>query len=479
MLLSDLLKYSKYKNLCESFTQDSLFRKYTKWYKDHELYLKYKLPTYNYRYFPGNGDLIQLYSNSFSKYDQNIRDYDSKEAFEETSYGSEKTRKRMLVYDIQERFYKSFIQLFHGIFPELKNVSINEISQEDIIEIPVEKARSKKYENCYMFWEDNEGNLVALSKENRIKALFYSYGKCYKVNKDYKCQDIKGLIEDCDNDVYEAAKLYVEEAFKIEDIYDIAVDIKEIKQLMKNNNVINLQKANEPDAYAGDLSTIRGYRWLEGISKVYGIDAEVFAKKTNSEKIKSRQEYKEFLKNQMYALEGQVKRYERTAARMRYDREYENTIEAMNNAMKEIKSGMRLLRRIQLTHLLDDTYRDTVVKKNYSDDLDDSMGESFKRINEFYISLARTLTDIQYEITEVTKEIQNNATPQIVYMYLKRVKSLIENYNDECIKITSNYSYYSRAFRTLKLILTPEEVTEILKIEDTGIYTIVKKKKEQ
>jgi hypothetical protein len=31
---------------------------------------------------------------------------------------------------------------------------------------------------------------------------------------------------------------------------------------------------------------------------------------------------------------------------MRYDREYENTIEAMNNAMQEIKSGMRLLRRI-------------------------------------------------------------------------------------------------------------------------------------
>ena len=479
MLLSDLLKYSKYKNLCESFTQDSLFRKYTKWYKEHELYLKYKLPTYNYRYFPGNGDLIQIYSNSFSKYDQNIRDYDSKEAFEETCYGSEKNRKRMLVYDIQERFYKSFIQLFHGIFPELKNVSINEISQEDIIEIPVEKARSKKYENCYMFWEDNEGNLVALTKENRVKALFYSYGKCYKVNKDYKCQDIKGLIEDCDNDVYKAAKLYVEEAFKIEDIYDIAVDIKEIKQLMKNNNVINLQKANELDAYAGDLSTINGYRWLEGISKVYGIDAEVFAKKTNSEKIKSRQEYKEFLKNQMYALEGQVKRYERTAARMRYDREYENTIEAMNNAMKEIKSGMRLLRRIQLTHLLDDTYRDTVVKKNYSDDLDDSMGESFKRINEFYITLARSLTDIQYEITEVTKEIQNNATPQIVYMYLKRIKQLIENYNDECVKLTSDYSYYSRAFRTLKLILTPEEVTEILKIEDTGIYTIVKKKKEQ
>ena len=29
MLLSDLLKYSKYKNLCESFTYDSLFRKYT------------------------------------------------------------------------------------------------------------------------------------------------------------------------------------------------------------------------------------------------------------------------------------------------------------------------------------------------------------------------------------------------------------------------------------------------------------------
>jgi hypothetical protein len=54
---------------------------------------------------------------------------------------------------------------------------------------------------------------------------------------------------------------------------------------------------------------------------------------------------------------------------------------------------------------LDNTYRDTVVKKNYSDDLDDSMGESFKRINEFYISLARTLTDIQYEIAEVTKEI--------------------------------------------------------------------------
>ena len=177
MLLSDLLKYSKYKNLCESFTQDSLFRKYTKWYKDKELYLKYKLPTYNYRY-SCNGDLIQLYSNSFSKYDKNVKDYDSKEVFEETSYGSEKTRKRMLGYDIQERFYKSFIQLFHGIFPELKNVSINEISQDDIIEIPVEKARSKKYENFYMFWEDNEGNLVALTKENRVKALFYSYGKC-------------------------------------------------------------------------------------------------------------------------------------------------------------------------------------------------------------------------------------------------------------------------------------------------------------
>ena len=95
MLLSDLLKYSKYKNLCESFTQDSLFRKYTKWYKDKELYLKYKLPTYNYRY-SSNGDLIQLYSNSFSKYDKNVKDYDSKEVFEETSYGSEKTRKRML-----------------------------------------------------------------------------------------------------------------------------------------------------------------------------------------------------------------------------------------------------------------------------------------------------------------------------------------------------------------------------------------------
>ena len=62
-------------------------------------------------------------------------------------------------------------------------------------------------------------------------------------------------------------------------------------------------------------------------------------------------------------------------------------------------------------------------------------------------------------------------------MYLKRIKSLIENYNNECVKLTDNYSYYSRAFNTLKLILTPEEITEILKIEDTGIYTIVKKKR--
>ena len=137
MLLSDLLKYSKYKNLCESFTQDSLFRKYTKWYKDKELYLKYKLPTYNYRY-SCNGDLIQLYSNSFSKYDKNVKDYDSKEVFEETSYGSEKTRKRMLGYDIQERFYKSFIQLYKlsafssTLYPfEAKNCAIEE--QTDVI----------------------------------------------------------------------------------------------------------------------------------------------------------------------------------------------------------------------------------------------------------------------------------------------------------------------------------------------------------
>ena len=47
-------------------------------------------------------------------------------------------------------------------------------------------------------------------------------------------------------------------------------------------------------------------------------------------------------------------------------------------------------------------------------------------------------------------------------MYLKRIKSLIENYNNECVKLTDNYSYYSRAFNTLKLILTPEEITEIL-----------------
>jgi hypothetical protein len=48
------------------------------------------------------------------------------------------------------------------------------------------------------------------------------------------------LIEDCDNDYYKAAKLYVEEAYKIEDIYNIAIG-KQIKNnIMKNNNVITL-----------------------------------------------------------------------------------------------------------------------------------------------------------------------------------------------------------------------------------------------
>jgi hypothetical protein len=63
-------------------------------------------------------------------------------------------------------------------------------------------------------------------------------------------------------------------------------------------------------------------------------------------------------------------------------------------------------------------------------------------------------------------------------MMLNNIKLYLSNYNDNIYKLRDSYSYYTRGFNTIKLVLTPEEIAEILKIEDTGIYTIVKKEKE-
>lgn len=468
----------------ESFATNNILRKYTKWFNDKELYLEYKLPRYNYRYFPPNEELINYFARQiFPEYDNMVSLFTDKDAYEQAYYGDVNKRNRYLVYDITMRDtnINTFIKLLSNLFPELKQTGFDKIKDEDIEIIPIEKARSKKYETYYMFWEDMDGNLQAITKENKIYAVFYSCGPCYKVNKDYICHDIKGLIEDCDNDYYKAAKLYVEEAYKIEDIYNIAIG-KQIKNnIMKNNNVITLQKACEQeDPYMENISTANGYKWFNGISKIYGINSETFAKYRDDSKLQSRKEYKLFLEKQMEQMEKKMDNYKKNAALIKYDREYENTIKAMDNAMQVIRKSCNMLRRLQLKNLLADNYKETIpedVRKN--NDTFEQMGDGYKRMNEFYIELINNLTYAQHNIGKIKEYTDKGESTAIIYMMLNNIKLYLSNYNDNIYKLRDSYSYYTRGFNTIKLVLTPEEIAEILKIEDTGIYTIVKKKKEQ
>ena len=462
----------------ESFATDNILRKYTKWFNDKQLYLEYKLPRYSYRYFPVNEALINYFATQiFPKYDDNAALFTDKDAYEQAYFGDVNKRNSYLGYTIFKRDTNTFIKLLTSLFPELKQTGFDKIKDEDFEVIPIEKARSKKYETYYMFWEDMDGNLQAITKENKIHAVFYSYGPCYKVNKDYICHDIKGLIDDCDNDCYKAAKLYVDEAYKIEDIYNIAT-AKEIKNnIMKNNNVITLQKACEQeDPYMENISTINGYRWFTGISKIYGISFESFAKYRDESKLQNRKEYKEFLIKQMMQMENKIKNYKKNAAIIKYDREYENTIKAMDNAMQVIRKSCNMLRRLQLKNLLADNYKETIPEDVYkNNNVFDQMGDGYKRMNEFYMDLINSLSYVQYNIGMIKEYTDKGESTASIYMMLNNIKSYLSNYNENIYKLRDAYSYYARGFNTIKLVLTPEEEAEILKIEDTGIYTIVKK----
>jgi hypothetical protein len=88
MLLSNLLKYAKYKNLYESFeNKDNIIRKYTNWYKNNNLRLYYKVPEYLYRYkatYEEDKDPLLNYWTDyyFGRYGVLAEDYGNKEEFE-------------------------------------------------------------------------------------------------------------------------------------------------------------------------------------------------------------------------------------------------------------------------------------------------------------------------------------------------------------------------------------------------------------
>ena len=87
--------------------------------------------------------------------------------------------------------------------------------------------------------------------------------------------------------------------------------------------------------------------------------------------------------------------------------------------------------------------------------------------------LKNRLSEKEEENSKQKQKLEENSTK------LKESAKLLKEKDIALLKLLMKAEKldFDEAFNTLKLILTPEEIIEILKIEDTGIYTIVKKKR--
>ena len=119
---------------------------------------------------------------------------DTQEKFDYNYFNKFEKRKNQIAFNFGERTENTFIKLLRKIIPEAEKISFDKIENMAFENIPVNKARSSKYADYYMFWENADGDLTAITYKGKIIAFFYNYGKIFSPNPNYKSENIGDMV---------------------------------------------------------------------------------------------------------------------------------------------------------------------------------------------------------------------------------------------------------------------------------------------
>ncbi len=164
-------------------------------------------------------------------------------------------------------------------------IGLSDIQDKNLISIDIEDAKKKPYKSGLQFWVNNDDELRAICINNKIIALIIKGSKfdsIIEVNPDYKGPtDISKLYDDTNTHMY--LDEFLDKAFNIIPKYNILLEDKHIKKELGVNNIKTLQNA----------------RYKYDISKVYVVNEEGMQNINTEEKLKTRKDYKDFLKQQI------------------------------------------------------------------------------------------------------------------------------------------------------------------------------------
>lgn len=326
--------------------------------------------------------------------------------------------------------------------------------------IPVNKARSSKYADYYMFWENANGDLTAITFKGKIIAFFYNYGKIFSPNPDYKSENIGDMVHQANNDdeLWEIAEKWVMRAYNYDVVYDLCFDPKALKKLIGTTSAIILQKAgtdeiSTPHSFIDNTLSVP-------ITTVYGISAEVIKEKySDEEKIKARKDYKAYLEAETTRMVNKITDYKRRAKILKYSREYDNLVAQLNNTMTILEDCLRCAREVELNRLMDFTQKETVDPAHRQNERFDYYGETFHHFNRYLADMIQRLVDIQKTINDAHKATGMEDNEREAFFHLNTLKNEIARFNARTSTLVEErYSYEYKSFDVIKNFMTPEQL---------------------
>lgn len=452
MLLSEALKKYYNKQLFEKFNGYSLLAKYNAQYKNQKLYRTRK-------YVYNNYERLSFILNEW-RYNVDFNGKISDELMQR--YNSKEFQQKLLYIKEQKTLYPNFVSLLLNIYP-IAHVALDQISNDQFEIVPLDKVRSKKYQNYILFWENNEGELFMGSYNNTINYIITKEEQ-YFCNDNYVPENLNNILRD-NPDYNQQLINLINRIYIKKPVYKCISDSNEIKAELGSEKILNIVNMfKEPKDYhfynEFEKCIIKG-----GLKTIYGISLELLQTKfRNKEEIERRDEYNEYIEKNAKLIKERYKYFVTFAQSIRISRKFQVFYEKINNTINLCNTYNKELLEISINQIS--------TGKEYTGQPSWKIGAIstyIPVIQEYIMKIVNKCVSILQnikKIEEANAKIKNFPYNDVIYT-LSTLRININEYND--LLLCENSSKILGAISNIQSLLTNYNVNNFRQDIKTNI----------